>query len=386
MAKDIYFGRDTRMFLVQGSSTWEIPMLNGFSFTQGSNVSEVTLSEMTDATGVSRRGRVAFTDSQSPAEWSFDTYIRPTIANATHTAVEAPLWANFVANNVLTAGAWVTDTVTRAASAMDVSFSKSNRSELGKFDLVFVVGGNSTATNFDPAVAPGSPVAGTAYDVKMYRLYDATINEVSITFDIDGIAMMGWSGNASILRDYETPFSTLSAIVEGLTQTNNFIRNRLTQLTAVRTLPAGGTKAYNITLTGGSLTFSNNLSYLTPELLGRVNVPIGHVTGTRAIGGSFTCYMDATANGSSDLFKDLAEDQTSIRNKFDLTFYVGGASGTADVPRGPGVAFGFPNAHITIPTLDTGDVIALSVDFTALPSSLSLADEVDLIKYVGVAP
>ena len=49
--------------------------------------------------------------------------------------------------------------------------------------------------------------------------------------------------------------------------------------------------SYSVTLTGGNITVSNNISYITPEELGIVNVPIGHVTGTRAISGSFTCYL-----------------------------------------------------------------------------------------------
>lgn len=386
MADNIYFGRDTRVFLVQGANTWEIPVLNGYSFSQGTNTSEVALAEMTDAAGTSRRGRTMFTDSQAPAEWSFDTYVRPTIAATLHRAVEEPLWANFVAKNAYAVSAWLANTVNPiATTSLDIVFDNSNKSELGTFDLVFVVGGNSTATNFDTGAAPGSPVAGTAYGVTMYRLYDATINEVAITFDIDGIATLGWSGNANRLRDYTTAFDVSTAIRTGIDQTNNFIRNRLTQLTAVRTLAGGGTKEYSITLTGGTITLTNNLTYLTPELLGRVNTPLGHVTGTRAIGGSFTCYLDTNAAGSAELFEDLSADTSANRNEFDLTFYVGGASGTVDVPRAPGMLFSMPKAHLTVPTHDTGDVIALSVDFTALPSDMGTPDEIDLIRYVGVA-
>lgn len=387
MASNIYFGRDTRVFLVQGANTWEIPVLNGFSYTQGSNTSEVTLAEMTNAQGDSRRGRAMFTDSQAPAEWSFDTYVRPTLSGGKHHAVEEALWANFVADNAYDSGSWVANTVNAVAgTSLDIKFTNSNKSELGTFDLLFVIGGNSAATSFSVDEAGQTPTAGRAYGVKMYRMYDATINEVGITFDIDGIATLGWSGNASRLRDYATDFSVVNAIRLGVDQTNNFIRNRLTQLTAIRKLPNnGGTKQYNITLTGGTITLTNNLTYLTPELLGRVNVPLGHVTGTRTIGGSFTCYLDASASGSSDLFEDLSEDLMSNKNEFDLTFYVGGGTGTVDVPRAPGMVFSIPHAHITVPAHDTSDVVALSVDFSALPTDLNTPDEIDLIRYVGVA-
>jgi hypothetical protein len=384
MANNIYFGRDTRLFMVQGANVWEIPMLNGFGFSQTTNTSEVTLNEMSDAAGTSRRGRTMFTDSQAPAEWSFDTYVRPTIASTKHRAVEEPLWANFVANNAYATGAWLANTVTPiSTTSLDIVFTNSNKTELGKFDLVFVTGGTATATAFDTGTGV---VAGTAYGVKMYRVYDASINEVSITFDIDGIATLSWSGMGARLREYGPTFSVSTAIRVGIDQTNNFIRNRLTQVTAIRKDVAGTVvKTYGITLTGGTITMSNNLTYLTPEVLGRVNVPLGHVTGTRSVGGSFTCYLDTTALGSAELLNDMSSDITNNRNYFDLSFYVGGASGTTDVPRAPGILFSIPRAHITIPAIDTGDVIALSVDFTALPSDMGTPDEVDLIRYIGVA-
>lgn len=384
MANNIYFGRDTRVFLVQGANTWEIPVLNGFSFSQGANTSEVTLNEMSDAAGTSRRGRTMFIDSQAPAEWSFDTYVRPTISATKHRAVEEPLWANFVANNAYAAGAWLPNTVESVGTtSLDIEFTESNKTELGKFDLVFIAGGNSSATAFDTG---SGATAGTAYGVQMYRIYDASINEVSITFDIDGIATLSWSGSGARLRDYGPTFSAATAIRVGIDQTTNFIRNRLTQATFVRKDAAGATiKTYNITLTGGTITLTNNLTYLTPEVLGKVNVPLGHVTGTRSIGGSFTCYLDASAQGSAELFEDLAQDTTANRNIFDLTFYVGGASGTADMPRAPGLVFSVPKAHLSIPTHDTGDVLALSVDFTAIPTDMGTPDEIDLIRYVGVA-
>lgn len=382
MANNIYFGRDTRVFLIQGANTWELAVLNGFGFTQSTNTSEVTLAEMTDAAGNSRRGRTVFNDSQAPADWSFDTYVRPTIAATKHTAVEAPLWANFVANNVLNAGAWLPDTVTSVSTtSMDIKFGKSNKSELGTFDLLFVMGGGNSKMKFNSGTGAD---ADTAYGVNMMRIYNASVNEVSITFDIDGIATLGWSGNGARLRAFTGAFDASTAIRTGIDQTNNFIRNRLTQLEIVRKLPNGSTKEYNITLTGGTITLTNNLSYLTPELLGRVNVPLGHVTGTRTIGGSFTCYLDATADGSADLFSDLAAATNEVRNEFDLTFYVGGASGTQDVARAPGVAFSIPKAHLTVPAHDTGDVIALSVDFSALPTDMGTPDEIDLIRYIGV--
>ena len=107
MADTLYFSRDTEVFVKIGSAIWEIPVLDGFSFSQGTNTSEITLNEMADASGNSKRGRQMFTDSYAPAEWSFSTYARPfaSAADASggvadtaakHHAVEEVLWALMV--------------------------------------------------------------------------------------------------------------------------------------------------------------------------------------------------------------------------------------------------------------------------------------------------
>ena len=79
MADQFYFSRNTRLIIEDagGSNRWEIPILDGYSFSQATNSSEITLNEAADASGNSRRGRQMFNDSLAPAEWSFSTYMRP---------------------------------------------------------------------------------------------------------------------------------------------------------------------------------------------------------------------------------------------------------------------------------------------------------------------
>ena len=77
MADTLYFSRDTKMYVKIGSAIWEIPVLDGFSFSQGNNSTEVTLSEAESSAGVSKRGRKVFNDSLAPVEFSFSTYARP---------------------------------------------------------------------------------------------------------------------------------------------------------------------------------------------------------------------------------------------------------------------------------------------------------------------
>ena len=186
-----------------------------------------------------------------------------------------------------------------------------------------------------------------------------------------------------------------SVIDEGTTDTGNFIRNRLTQLTLAPetsfqantsfTNAAGGSDSYetsyNVAITGGNVTISNNISYLTPEELGKVNQPIEHVTGTRTVTGSLTCYLassDAATNRSKNLFADLVSDINTVINKFAITLQVGGTDSTK-----PRFEIAMPTAHLEIPSHSIEDVISLETNFHGLGTGVSEGDEVTL-KYIGV--
>ena len=283
-ASNLYFNKDTKVYIEQGANIWEIPVLNGYTVNQTTNTSEVTLSEMSDATGSSRRGSRMFTDSFAPSEWSFDTYVRPFLVTGTPNrmrAVEEVLWANFVAANSFTPAtpAWASS-IALGATSLDIDFAASNKILLGTYNLYFVFGGqNVISANY---LADG--------DTTIYRVSGAVSNEVSINFDIDGIATLSWSGMGGTLTEVAS-FNASTAITSGTALTTNFIRNRLTQMSAVSSV-SGGSKTYAVTLTGGSITISNGMTFLTPELLGRVNQPLGHITGTRSASGNFTCYLD----------------------------------------------------------------------------------------------
>ena len=179
-----------------------------------------------------------------------------------------------------------------------------------------------------------------------------------------------------------TTLDTTGAIRTGIDTTTNMIRNRLTALTAVSSV-SGSSKTYDITLTGGSITISNNISFLTPETIGIVNVPLGHVTGTRSVSGSFTAYLDTKANGTADLYSDLLGATTVVTNAFDLNFYVGGIA-SADTPVAPGIQFDMGQCHLEIPSVNIDDVIGVEMNFTALPSTISGTNEIGKVRYVGV--
>lgn len=526
MAEFLHFSRDTKMYLVKDNAAWTLPVLDGFSFSQATNASEITLNEMEDASGRSRRGRKMFTDSLSAAEWSFSTYTRPfkaaggttynsgvgradSAANKTH-AVEEALWICMGSKNVYnaagynfkhgsvggaltsivittgatdsdrTAGTYIIAIPTTGATAkQSVVVAAGAGSNTGGTSAVVtvVVNGSGTATatitdrgiGFDTGntITIGAQLIGggagddnlvltatseaftsdtTDLDINffdsnrsslatfdiyfilsdkskgrlVYKCANSAVNEATIDFDIDGIATINWSGFAGQVTDVTATVSAVDSapnasaageiwidtndsdsfyvstasgtsnwahtIDEGTTSTNNFIRNRLTQLTLApdATFKANNTGVtyendYQVAITGGNITISNNISYLTPEELGRVNQPIEHVTGTRTVTGSFTCYLgssDAATNKSKNLFEDLVQDTETVINEFELKFDVGGTTGT------PRLEFAIDRCHLEIPSHSIDDVISLETNFHGLGSSIGEADEIT-IKYVG---
>ena len=456
MAQQLYFSRDSKMFLEIDDDVWKIPVLEGFSFSQATNTSEITLNEMESTAGVSRRGRRAFNDSLAPVDFSFSTYIRPCKSAGTgtgkadstgnHHAVEEVLWALFSGGAAYSGYDFGTQT-TPTTTHMDISFSGSNVSELG----------SGVTANIYFELGDASKLC--------YKLAKIVLNEASIDFDIDGVATIAWSGFADRITEFSdevtlaaeingtaatfaassltatdhnaggTGGSTnrriagtaangmkadnyLSAVAnattatlaitdsvdnatvltllgpnptvyEGWNATNNFIRNRLTKcFITVNDDPAGALEDdYTLTLTGGNITLSNNITYLTPEELGIVNVPIGHVTGTRNFGGSMTCYLTentATVKASKDFFKDLSSEaqRTQVSNDMTITFLIGGGTAVDSGITAPGLQVKMANCHVDIPTHSVEDIITLETTFMALPSTIEEADEVAL-RYVG---
>ena len=373
MADTFYFSRDTKVHLTDSqSAVYNIPVLDGFSFSQATNTTEVTLNEMATAAGVSRRARQMFTDSYAPAEWSFSTYIRPFTSgggdaggehDAAHShVVEEALWNALASNAAIgttASGNTGPGFVTADANGADLGFGKSNNVALDTFTLTFEMGSGKT-----------SPT--------IYQIADCVVNEVSIDFDIDGIATANWSGFGQIIT--EASSMPTATIYEGTAaaDTNNFIRNRLTDLTVTATADGDIQTAYSLTLTGGNITIGNNISFLTPETLGIVNQPLGHVTGTRNVSGSFTCYLNTPSSGASsaDLFEDIIESTSVITNDFNLVFVVGG---TGNSPR---VTMTLPTCHLEVPTHSIDDIVSLETTFHALPTSVDGTDEITM-EFVG---
>jgi hypothetical protein len=387
---------------------WQLSVLDGFSFTQSINSSEITINE---AGSTSRRARLLFNDSLAPVEWSMSTYARPFTDDTRTRAPEDVLWA-------------------MAMGGSDFAIATDVFSGTGALNTI---------------------AAGT--NIQYYKLQSSVVNSVSMDFDIDGIATIAWSGFAKQLGDESTvkpgfvdpkqqtvsgssgdgEFATLtvgsssdfrvgqriyvegmspsgydtadigslknpagalitaltpttisyastqngsfvsggtvgslkdadqtSAVIStGLSTTTNFIRNRISKVT-LRNETGGLTDDYTLVLTGGNFTLENNINYLTPEELGVVNAPLANITGARSISGSMTCYLDNDTVGekSGKLFADLVSDTSTIRNVFNMQLQMGGD--TSSTPR---VYLDMPTAHLEVPTINVEDLLTLEINF-----------------------
>lgn len=376
MARSLHLVREVKAYAKLGANYWEIPVLDGLSFSQATNITEVSVAEMSDATGTSRRGRLGFNDSLNAAEWSFSTYAQPfksqNGSGSGHHAAEEILWAlmagavstDYTVNSASAdlAGSWG-DVISVSSANMVVDFLSSDKLEFADASILFQFPGNG---------------AGAA-DV-WYEISGAVVNEASVDFDLDGVTTINWSGFGDLISEISAP-TVSGAVTEGLDQTGTFIRNRLTQLAlqpSDTSINSGS--AYFLTLTGGNVTITNNIEFITPSSLNVVNRPLGSVNGTRSVTGSFTCYLDkeagANADASAELFKDIIGASTQVQNQFDLTFQVGGTTAT------PRVEFNCPQAMLEIPAHSIDDVVSVEVNFHGLPTGIGTADELT-VTYVG---
>ena len=386
------------------ANTFRIGVLDGYSFSQGSESTDVQINE---AGATPNRGSKRFNDSLPPAEWSFGTYVRPFKhgsnswrTSGDHDMVENIMWASMAGKDIAEGALSGTSAsaITIDGTDADISFERSDHHELLKLSIFF------------------------ALENTTYRLNEAQVNQCEIDFSIDGIAQLTWSGNATTIDQVSTfledpskygAFNTsgvmatdaasggsagvlgnggnTSTFVESYSYADcvspddaDYLRNKLSTLTLSTAEQGGGSASngldattYDINITGGSITIANNVTYVTPETLGLVDKPIGSFTGARQITGSLTCYLDTKSNGSNQLLTDLAGATDLVSNIFDMSLFMGGASSATPV-----VEFDIPRAHLTVPTIETADLISTTVEFSAHGSDLLTGNEMT-VKYKG---
>jgi hypothetical protein len=387
------------------ANTFRVGVLDGYSFSQGSDSSDVTISE---AGAAPNRGSKRFNDSLPPAEWSFGTYVRPFVHGAAsfrvaddHDCCENILWAALsgtaLPGDAAASGRGVV-VGTTAQNGSICNFEKSDVHELMKLSIYF------------------------ALENTTYRLNQAQVNQAEVDFSIDGIASITWSGNATTIDQVESAIEDPSKYIiqttseAAPTSANtdtyaecfnyvdttgpsdaDYLRNKLSTLYLDADAQGGGAasngldnKTYDINITGGSLTIANNVTYVTPETIGIVDKPIGSFTGARVISGSLTMYLDTKDNGSNELLTDMAGATDLVTNSFDMRLFMGvagtvasdGDASDSNDFTAPGVEFNMPRAQLSIPTIEVGDLVSTTLEFAAHGSDLLTGNEIT-VKYLG---
>ena len=426
------------------TNTFEVPPLSGYTFTQDTAQTEISVSE---AGTTPSRGTQAFNSAINPAQISFSTYIRAyRVSSGTNvSSLEQLLWDAFFTSDV---GA--SSSITQNTTALTVATTNSNTNHLQKLDFYFIL------------------------DNTTYKISDVVLNTATIDFSIDAISKIDWAGLGKLITEDHTSFVAgtnylaATGISIGGTEAD-FIENKLSTLTITDANPAstalssGNTApsaatyfsttdrttltvgaavittagdfvgdyvqfattnnvytivstatgasdtivvtgdasaeattfsiyaagshsgtVYTVPITGGSLTIDNGVTFLTPESLGVVNQPIDHFTGARSVKGTVTAYLNTGAQNTAGILDTLANDLASVSNKYVFTLTLGGAEITTPTNSttavGSRVTFSAPQAQLTIPTIDTQDVISTSINFTGQNTTLGGTDDLT-VKY-----
>ena len=226
-------------------------------------------------------------------------------------------------------------------------------------------------------------------DKVAYTINNCTLNQATIDFGLDGIATIAWTGQATEMKQISTDLTATTGTFAGTgitgaykpkVTTAKYLTNKLSTVTlkAVNALKdsAGTTKVtagkeYAVALTGGNITINNNISYITPSNLGTVNLPIAYFTGTRAISGSLNAYLKtgtltgALTAGTGKLLQDMLDvASVEIAPMFALAINIGGNSTAATR-----IEVEMPTAVLTIPTVNTEQVVSTVINFTAQSAS-----------------
>lgn len=340
------------------STTFEIQILDGFSFSQNTNTDVVTLSE---AGASPTRGQRTFNTSLAPVDFSFSTYMRPeTSTNVI--AEESPLWGALTNNSIATNRGLTTSTPTSAT----LTLALSNTNQLQKLGLILII------------------------DNVTYQIDNIAINQASVDFAIDQIATIQWTGFGGALKQVATNATATAGTFGGgitgtYTQKNtiaDYIANKLSSVTITGTTPTVTTRT--IAITGGNLTYNNNITYLTPNNIGVVNVPTTYFTGTRAISGNLTAYLKTGGTtDTGDLLNTMLNNTNTTESYFAVAVNIGGT--TASTPR---VILNMPTCALQIPTIDVQQVVSTTINYTAQGSTagtyaVDATNDLDITYYAA---
>lgn len=392
------------------TNTWRVEVLAGYAASQSAATQDITSLE----SGLTPdRGTQRFNTAINPTEWSFQTYLRPTgvINTAGPTGTDSTgnsqpladwfLWQALLSNTAYAAGVG-------GSSKLQSTWQNGGRFALG----ARAASGNSAAHTSNMARATEYNMY-LKMDNVVYQVQNATVNEASIDAAIDSIAMTSWSGFGTdfieltstarddfidvvggVKNDGSSVTATASPVantqasayhsyaryaVGGSVATSAFIQNRLSAIEVAHTPEGGSVSTYTFPVTGLGFTYSNALTYLTPEELAALNSPISQFTGSRTITGNFTAYLRSGTDESAQFLRNISNDtRTSIAQASTANLKIGGATA-------PFVAAYMPATQFNFPTHTVEDIIGISVEFLAQEPTATRGTGSELTLFVSAA-
>lgn len=227
-----------------------------------------------------------------------------------------------------------------------------------------------------------------------YKVIDSVVGGVA-PFTLGGVApshLEGTEESGEVVLEYAGRLAKAVGVMRLVTAPSTYDVNGITMVDAgagysaaptVTIAPLGGgaapgvaatatttlTPVYSIPLTGGSITISNNITYLTPALIGVVNEPVFSFTGTRSISGTLNAYLRTGVLKTTGLMAEMLEGKSyDVNPRYDITIQIGGSGNTNHVD------FNIPAAVLQVPTIGADPVVSTSINFTGQSSNAGQFD------------
>lgn len=372
---------------VTPANTWQVEVLAGYAVSQATATQDITPLESGTTPD---RSSTRFNTALDPVDWNFQSYIRPTNVEST-TANNHGGTASSNSKPVADWFLWqaLISNTAPATGTTEQSVWQNN----GAFDTA----ARAAATN----VAAHTPNMGSAQEnhlyIKMdnvfYQVRQAVVNEATIDAAIDAIAATTWTGYGSNLVELTStvrnnavsvfggtlndgtliagnsnalalnaassyhPWGTYN--VAGTVTTADFIKNRLSTITLIHTPEGGSADTYTFPVTGLNWTWTNNITYLTPEDLASLNNPIGNFTGARQISGSVTAYLKHDADQSAQFFRNILDDRRVSHSSYaNANISLGGSTA-------PYFSLYHPAVQFELPVHSIDDIISVEINYQA---------------------